>query len=362
MRFPIRPAALALALAALCACSAQLGPRALPAAREGYGEAIARSSDEQLLLNLVRLRYRDNPLFLEVGSVVTHFSLTAGATASAGIANGTGTARTLALGGSLGYAEDPTVTYAPLQGEDFAVRLLSPISPTNLVLLSQSGWSVERLMLCCVQRVNGLKNAISAAGPTPDLAPDFADFQRLARLLRQLQIAGLLEVEPAEDGKTLLLRLDPTAGGPHEEEAREVHRLLGAGPEVVTFRIVSALAKRKPDEVALTGRSLLSVLFYLSQAVEAPAADEAAGRVTVTRGADGRRLDWAAATGGLFRVHSSAGPPADAAVAVRYRGSWFYIADADLNSKTTFSLLSYLFALKAGGRDVKEPVLTLGVQ
>jgi hypothetical protein len=48
-----------------------------------------------------------------------------------------------------------------------------------------------------------------------------------------------------------------------------------------------------------------------------------------------------------------------AAVAVQYRGSWFYIDDADLGSKATFSLLSQLFALQAGKVAGIAPLLTL---
>jgi len=44
---------------------------------------------------------------------------------------------------------------------------------------------------------------------------------------------------------------------------------------------------------------------------------------------------------------------------VRYRGTWFYIDDADLNSKSTFGLLSYLFYLQAGDIKTFTPALTL---
>jgi hypothetical protein len=46
---------------------------------------------------------------------------------------------------------------------------------------------------------------------------------------------------------------------------------------------------------------------------------------------------------------------------VLYRGSWFYIDDSDLNSKSTFNLLSYLLALKSDSASTKAPLLTLGV-
>ncbi|HEX4959345.1 MAG TPA: hypothetical protein VF173_00805 [Thermoanaerobaculia bacterium] len=354
--------ALALPALLLAGCAAQIGPRTIPHARSDYGAAIVHSWDEQLLLNLVRLRYRDNPLFLEVGSVVTHYMAAAGANASAQVtAQGSDTLSS-ALSANLSYAEEPTITYSPLQGDDFVSRLLSPISPANLVLLSQSGWSIERLLLCCVQKVNGLRNATGAAGPTPDYAPPFADFQHLAKLLRKLQIAGLIEATVAEDGKTVSLLFNDAPAGPLAEQSQEARKLLGIEGDATTLRITPSLIRKGKDEVAVTGRSLLSVLFYFSQAVEVPAEDEKAGRVTITLKEDGQRFDWLEATGNLMRVRTAAGDPSNAAVKVRYRGAWFYIADDDLNSKTTFNLLTYLFALKAGSHQVREPLLTLGVQ
>lgn len=353
------PAALAALL--LAGCAAQIGPRTIPRARFDYGEALARSWNEQLLLNLVRLRYRDTPQFLDVGSVVTHFTLAAGAGAEATVDEG-GDLAEAAVGANAAYAEEPTITYSPLQGNDFVARLLAPVSPANLVLLSQSGWSIERLLLCCVQKINGLRNATGAAGPTPDYAPPYEEFQRVAKLLRRLQIAGLIEAETDPESQALMITLadDP---GPLAEEAQQLRKLLGLPEGAVSFPVTSGLRKRKPGEIAIAGRSLLSVLFFLSQAVEVPERHEKEGRVTVTLQADNEtRFDWTLATGGLMRVRTSPTPPADAAVRVRYRGHWFYIADTDLHSKTTFSLLTYLFSLKSGNQEFKEPVLTLGVR
>jgi hypothetical protein len=349
----------ALAAFLLTGC-ATVGPRTIPPARFAYGEALARSGSEQLLLNLVRLRYRDTPLFLEVGSVVTQYQASLGVAANAKGADAGGSDE-LSLGANANYTEQPTITYAPLQGEDFVARLLSPISPANIVLLSQSGWSIERLLLCCVQKVNGLRNATGAAGPTPDYVPEFNDFLHMAHQLRQLQKAGLVEAEMSEDQKSILIHLEHPPAGPLEEAERDVRKLLGLDPGATTLRVIPELRPKEHDEIAVTGRSLLSVLFYLSQSVEPPLRDEQAGRVTVTKDASGKRFDWAAATGGLMHVHSGDHEPSGAAVRVRYRGSWFWIADDDLDSKTTFSLLTYLFSLKAGSREMKEPLLTLGV-
>lgn len=85
------------------------------------------------------------------------------------------------------------------------------------------------------------------------------------------------------------------------------------------------------------------------------------GLVNVTRHADGAPFDWAAMTDGLMQIRASDAYPQQAAVRVRDRGHWYYIDDADLDSKSTFSLLVQLFALQAGGSEGARPVLTLPV-
>ena len=57
-------AAVALGLG-LVAC-VSTGPQTIARDRFDYGAAIADSSREQLLLNIVRLRYLEAPVFLEV--------------------------------------------------------------------------------------------------------------------------------------------------------------------------------------------------------------------------------------------------------------------------------------------------------
>lgn len=350
---------LTLLAALLAAGCAQFGPHALEPARANYAQALGRSSAEQLLLNLVRLRYRDNPVFLEVGSVVTHYSLLRGASAGAKIA--TADTREGTLGATLSLSEDPTITYSPLQGEEFVKRLLTPIDPSVVVYLSQSGWSLEQLLMCCVQKANALRNATSAAGPTPDYVPDFSEFRALAHALRQLQVAGLLDIECA-DGKHMQLHLRP-AELPELEHARnEVIRLLDLDPQAEVYTVLPALNRQRRDEIAFTGRSLLGTMYFLSQAVVVPPEDERAGLVTVTRRQGGERFDWNDLLGRLIAIRHAPAEPTNAAVRVSYRGGWFFIADDDLNSKSTFSLLTLLYSLKAGTKDAREPLLTLGVQ
>ena len=102
-------------------------------------------------------------------------------------------------------------------------------------------------------------------------------------------------------------------------------------------------------------------MFFLSHAVEIPQRDRVAGRVTVTRDGDGQPFDWTRVTGDLLTIKSQDEQPANAAVAVQYRGSWFYIDDSDINSKYTFMLLGAATALQSGNIERAGPLLTLPV-
>ena len=336
----------------LCiSCATRLGPRTVPGARFNYNEAIARSLNEQLLLNLVRLRYRDTPLFVDVGSVIAQYSLSGNLGASPTISiDGSGNNEYgFGIGGA--YTENPTITYEPLRGGAAAERLLKPIDPSTLALLSQSGWSIERLLVCCVQEINDVDNAPSATGPAPTRLPNNERFRRLAHALRELQSSGGLKVRPVvEDGR-------PAVGLfiERSDAARAVREELGLDPVLEQFRLVAQTGRRSPSEVAMSGRSLLGVLFFLSLSVDTPEPDRAAGLI------GGATLDWSTVIGNLLRVKSADAAPERAFVRIRYRNRWFFIDDSDLNSKATFNLLNYLYALQAAGADSRSPLLTVPV-
>jgi hypothetical protein len=103
-------------------------------------------------------------------------------------------------------------------------------------------------------------------------------------------------------------------------------------------------------------------MFFLSLGVEPPPRDELAGRVTVTVDGEGVLFDWSNVTRDLIRVRSSDNRPKNAYTGVSYRGSWFYIDDSDLESKSSFSLLAQLFALQSGDVKLTGPLLTLPVR
>ena len=354
--------ALALSTLLLAGClGMQAGPKAVSTARFDYSEAVNVSWRQQLVLNLVRLRYRDSLMFLDLNSIVAQYSLDRSAGAGAGVKliDGGANEGSAALSISGTISEKPVFTFVPLQGEAFTQRFLSPFDPATLVLLSGSGWSIERLLLSCVQEMNGIRNAVPAGGPTPDYVPEYETFHRAAFLLRKLQVAGLLVVEADQEGKVFItIRRSPD--GSFSAENDEVRRILTLQEDREAYPTRHARGARTPLEIASVGRSLVGTMYFLSQGVEAPEEDERKGRVTVTRTAAGERFDWSRIVGPLLRIRSSEKTPADAYVAVPYRGHWFWVADDDLNSKTTLSLLGMLVSLKSGNQTGASPLLTVG--
>ena len=94
------------------------------------------------------------------------------------------------------------------------------------------------------------------------------------------------------------------------------------------------------------------ILYFASAYVQVPEAQIASGTV---RGSGLVDREW-------FTVSVSSSEPSDAWVKVNYRGHWFYIADNDLQSRTSFGLLDALFESVVGNVPGAKPLLTLPVK
>jgi hypothetical protein len=110
--------------------------------RLDYTAAVANSWKQQTLLNIVKLRYGDFPVFMEIAQVIAGYQLqtTVGAGVSAQNYNAASIGGPVAVGGSVAaaatYTDRPTVIYAPLTGSDFIKKLMTPIPPVTRVLAS----------------------------------------------------------------------------------------------------------------------------------------------------------------------------------------------------------------------------------
>ena len=345
-------------LLALGGCTS-MGPGSIQGNRLDYNIAIQQTHDQELLLNLVRLKYRDRLYFLNVERVVSAMEFNRSIGASATFPPSVDPTFSISPV-SAAYNEKPSVFYTPLEGDKFVRQMLTPINLETILLLTRSGWSIERVLLQTVQTMNALKNAPSASGPTPDIEPEFREFREAVSILRSLQIRGLVGFgRTAGDNGDYELRIASEAA--HDPEAIRFRGLLKLDPALTRYRVLVGIDAPDNQSIALTTRAMTGVLYYLSQGVRSPKADVDGGRVTQTRTASGDVFDWNTMLDGVLRIDSAKDRPENAAVAVPYRGSWFYIRDEDLQSKTTFSLLAQLMTLQAGPAVASGAALSFSV-
>ncbi len=355
----------------LLGCQSTFGPKALEKTHPAYNKSISETLSEQMLLNMVRLRYRETPSFLEISSVTISPRIQTSASLEADIDTGPG-GNFIQPGVGIEYSQSPTISYTPLRGEDFLKSVLSAISLEAILVMTQSGWSIERVFGITMERMNDLYNAPSASGPTPKQEPKrYENFARSLELFRQFQREGIMEIGPTleldkesgtgDKSRKLVLLFVPDER--FESEGKEIESLLGLSSDDDHRVFISTnFLDKSPNTLHVRVRSIMSVLFYLSQNIKVPDEHKIAGLITVTRTTDGDEFNWDdTPAGNHFTVHSSKERPANAYISVPHQGYWFYISNDDLETKSSFLLVQQLFNLQAGQSKAEGPTLTLPV-
>lgn len=355
-----------------------LGPRVLPVNRLTYNTNLENSENEQLLLNLVRLRYGDSPYFLNVDSIAskleyqarispdigltetfTH-TLTSGTTSA--LTATTARSKSEEASGFVNFLEQPIISYRPLQGKDFVNQLLRPVDLEKMLLLHQSGWSIARILRVTVQSIGFLENAPEAARPTSKHVPNYQEFIEFSHTLRDLDRSDVIEITAKKIQKYVVIQIVFFGGKQHLADYMKLLHALRIKKFYPGILLVPADIKGvKENMPGITPRSVMGILYYLSKAVEPPLEDIKAGNVPLTYYPDGRLFDWQEVTKGMLHIYSSKFKPANANTAVPYRGYWFYIKENDTDSKETLSYVRFLFSLEAGQTGTVSPILSLSV-
>jgi hypothetical protein len=459
-------------LASLSGCS--LGPKVIRHNFLPYNTAIADTENEQFLLNLVRLRYRDPPKTLGLTQVTSQFTFDkfgGGALAvptyfSSAFAKGfTSASSTTTVGPFQGRATDvPTATMIPQTGADFIKGMVTPVPLERLILLANSGWDIDRLLRLLVQDLNGVENVSHIAGRGAERPPEFRDFKLVAEVLSDLQHNGLMhlvvdpspvpfanlsepyvqkiqKMPPAADakdkdakdkdakdkdakdrdakdkdgkdgieikGSDLIAAADKHYRFHTIEEGKDKGKVVlkgtmdaydlvlkpeayiqrnaltafnllhfGRGEAIMdrnqqdtglrAFRLLPADRKHlsvhfdTDKDLSVAMRSLLTSMLFLSKGIEIPAQHYKEGLVAPPPSPSdgGLPFDWPEVTEGLFHVQVAKCRPKKCFVAVRYRGYWFYVADNDLSSKSTFNLLLEMANVQVSPGGATAPILTL---
>ena len=126
-------------LLAVCfAASGCLGPAAINYTRTRYNNAYRDTNDEQLLLNIVRLRYADSPVFIDLPNITSQFEVGTRTSFTGGF-DGSGPGRTSLGVAELGLRDSPTLSYHPRSGQEIARALLTPLTTELLRAISCRG-------------------------------------------------------------------------------------------------------------------------------------------------------------------------------------------------------------------------------
>src|SRR5271156_6635011 len=64
-----------------------VGPKAVRYTRMRYNEVMRDTNDEQLLINIVRLRYADSPVFIDLPNITSQFEIAGGGNYLGGYGN-----------------------------------------------------------------------------------------------------------------------------------------------------------------------------------------------------------------------------------------------------------------------------------
>lgn len=116
----LRAATLVTLHLALYGCLS-IGPHTIVNDRFKYNQAIRDSWAEQMLGNMVAIRYGESPVFLNVSSVIAQYGLETSATLQGGINNALAGGDALETGANATWTERPTITYLPVQGNEFII-------------------------------------------------------------------------------------------------------------------------------------------------------------------------------------------------------------------------------------------------
>jgi hypothetical protein len=350
---------LVLAAAAVLSACTHLGPTTVAVDRFDYSTAIADSWKQQTLLNIVKLRYLDLPVFVDVASVVSGYSLQTGVTVGGTLSSANSVQGDFAnVGAQAIYTDRPTITYVPMTGEKFLRGLITPIDPKNIFYMLQSGYAADFTLALTVESLNGVRNRSVTAGAVREADPAF---KRVLDLLREVQASGgfgmRVEASEAKTSAGVLFFRQEDVPDDILEKVAEIKRLLKLPADQHRYVLTYSPVRGAEDELAVNSRSMLQILGAFASYVEVPEshlAEHRAVHVSGTTPAEGRQ--------DVVRIRSSAERPADAFVAVPYRGHWFWIDDGDWQTKRALTAVMFFFTLEGTGGAETLPLVTIPAQ
>lgn len=338
-----------------------IGPSRITSDRESYSTSLNDSYKRQILLNIVRIRYVEPLLFMDVGDIVAAYSMESGVTAgvSRSFLDITSLSDTTKIDGGLSgkYTDRPTITYKPMTGASFRKAIMSPLPLRSVALALDSGVSAQFLMNLGVRSINGVRN--SAIGPSDQKGADM-NFTRVVETLAKLQLHNAIHAhaDPGAGGEgKITLRLGCMNPGAEDQAlVKEFKELLKLDPSQDEFDVTSDSTDLSGRKIVLQTYSMMQILAAVAGRVDVKKDDIAAGKALPAPSSCGNPLLAAVS------VHSGGWPQLGAYSAVKFRGQWYWISDNDLATKRVVSFIMLALTMMEDN-SAKSPVqMTIPVQ
>jgi len=237
-----------------------LSPITLTRAVIAYDDAITESQSKQLLLNIARAQHHQPIHFTGVSNVAATFDFrfTAGATPAL-----TGDAsRTIlpVIGGSV--AENPTISIAPIEGEEFTQRLLTPFHESKLTLLLRQGIDIDLLLRLMAKELRLKHNGETIAyRNNPSDTTGYEMFRRVVLHLSAIQDHNSLYVEPLSIERSWTIPADSVTAEGFKTLEQEYQVTYNAKDKTYTLRKQveggTLITNYDPDSLYKEERALL---------------------------------------------------------------------------------------------------------
>lgn len=371
-----------------------IGPKQIQLDRSRYNDILNETDNEQLLKNIVRIRYLENTSYMEVSNVTAGYSLNSSISATPSWSavkdyfigapiEFTKTADVEATP-NIAYSDTPTISYRPIDSKDFLLTMLRPLNFNNLLLLFRTGaHDPSKIITLTFDRIGKVENAIfstsfGATTVTQDDKNNLLKFKQFLSAINRLYYQKRLVLEPINYEKTSGIVL-VIKGDIYSKDAITIKKLLQVPLEsrdiilldsglTSTLSLQTGVLSVHESEIKNTAlvrvRSIHGIMTFLSYAVQVPEPDLKANMVIRTRDSQGGYFNWNELVKDYMKIYSSDQYPKDAYVRTKLHNHWFYIKNSDHNSKVTFTILQRLVLLSKGQSDVPAqaaPLLTIPV-
>ncbi|HWX35263.1 MAG TPA: hypothetical protein VNZ53_48565 [Steroidobacteraceae bacterium] len=189
---------------------------------------------------------------------------------------------------------------------------MTPIPPSSVLFMLQSGYSAERIMPIMLDSINGINNESNRLRRAAD-----PKFTRLVELMREGQLAGAIQIRierPKDGAESFVLIFGPSKDPQLAARGRELKSILGIKPDLRELKVNYGGYSGKDDEIDMMTRSMLQIMLEFAAIVRVPESDVVRGKATpglVDAQAAG------APSGPPLRILVTDSPPQDAHVAVQ---------------------------------------------